>query len=147
MCPGRVVGEIAMLRQLMFVLIRCPIRGLNDQQPSMANLGVDDDGARRLGFWNLAPPSRLHHSWLCMDRCISLAWTAIHSLVHRSRQGSVRCHTSVDFKMATTSLVNGMPLRCCGLCSRSLFVAVVARAVAGWSCIRSLRLACVGPGD
>src|SRR5258708_26958126 len=30
---------------------------------------------------------------------------------------------------------------------RSLLVVVVARAVAGWSCFRSFRVACVGPSD
>ncbi len=114
---------------LCCTLKRRLIRGLHGRQPSMANLGLDNDGARRCLFWNLAPPSRLHHSRLCLDRCISLAWTAVRSLVHCSGQGSVRCHTSPDFNMATPSPVNHMPIRCCNLRTSSLFVAVVARAV------------------
>ena len=110
----------------------------------MANLGVNDNGARRCWFWNLAPPTRFRLSWLYLDRFISLAWAAIRSVVYRSGQGSVRCHTSLEFTMATSSLVNRLPPRCCGLRCRSLLVAVVARAVAGWSCFRSFRLACIG---
>jgi di/tricarboxylate transporter len=61
----------------------------------MANLGVNDNGARRCWFWNLAPPKRFRLSWLYLDRCISLAWTAVRSLVYCSVQGSVRCHISL----------------------------------------------------
>lgn len=132
---------------LCCTLIRGFIRGLHGRQPSMASLGFDNDGACRCWFWNLASPSRLRRSRLCLDRCISLAWTAVRSLVHCSRQGSVRRHTSLDFNVATPSPVNRMPTRCDNLCTRSLFVAVVARAVASWSCFRSFRLACVGSGD
>jgi hypothetical protein len=132
---------------LCCTLIRRLIRGLHGRQPSMANLGLDNDGARRYWFWNLAPPGRLHHSRLFLDRCISLAWTAVRSLVHCSGQGSVRCHTSLDFNMATPSPVGHMPSRCGGLRGRGLLVALVARGMAGWSCVRSFRLACVGPGD
>ena len=76
-------------RNLCCTLIRRLIRGLHGRQPSMANLGLDNDGARRCWFWNLAPPGMLHHPRLCLDRYISLAWTAVRSLVHCSGQGPV----------------------------------------------------------
>ena len=127
-------------------MIRCHSGGIRDQ-PSMANPGIDDDGARRCCLWNLARPNRIHYSRLFLDSSIPLAWTAIRSLVHRSNQGSVRCHASPDFKRATPAFVDRMPSWCCRLRSWSLFVAVVARAVASWSCFRSLRLACIGSSD
>jgi hypothetical protein len=117
------------------------------RQASMANLGVNDNGARRCWFWNLAPPKRFRLSWLYLDRCISLAWTAVRSLVHCSCQGSVRCHTSLDLNMATTSPISHMPSRRGGLRCRRLLVALVARGMAGRSCVHSFRVACVGPSD
>ena len=113
----------------------------------MANLGLDNDGTRRCQFWTLAPPSRLRRSRLCLDRFISLAWTAVRPLVHCSGQGSVRCSTCVGFKMGTRSFVDRMPSRYYNLRGGSLFVAVVAGPVASWSRFHSLRLAGVGSGD
>jgi len=40
----------------------------------MANLGIDDDGARRHWFWNLALPRGIHHSRLFLGSRLSLAW-------------------------------------------------------------------------
>src|SRR5215468_3877444 len=96
------------------------------RQPSVANLGVDDNGAGRYWFWNLAYPKGFRLSWLYWDKCIPVAWTAVRSLVHCPGQGSFRCHTSLDFNMATPSLINYMPSRCGGLRCRSLLVALVA---------------------
>src|SRR5580704_873789 len=117
------------------------------RQPSMANLGLGNNGARRCCFWNLAPPSRFHHSRLFLGGFISLAWTAVRSLVHCSGQGSAGCHTSPDFDTATPSPVNHLPSRCGGLLARCLFVVVVARGMASRSCVRSLRFAGVGSSD
>ena len=44
-------------------------RGTHDQQPPMANLGLDSDGGRRYRFWNLAPPCRLPCDWLSLGCC------------------------------------------------------------------------------
>src|SRR5215467_8250959 len=112
------------------------------RQASMANLGVVDNGARRCWLWSLAAPKGFRLSWLYLDRCISLAWTAVRSLVHRSGQCSVRCHASFDLNMATTSLITHMPSRRGGLCCWGLLVALMARGMAGWSCVRSFRVAC-----
>jgi hypothetical protein len=98
-------------------------------------------------FWNLAVPSRLYYSRLCLHGCISLAWTAIRSLVHCSGTGSVRCHTSFEFMVATPSPVNRMPSWCGRLRGRGLLVAVVAGPVASWPSFHSLRFAGVGSGD
>src|SRR5271155_1271944 len=87
------------------------VRGLYDRQPSMANLDLDSDGAGRCVFWNLAVPSRLHYSRLCLHRCISLAWTAVCGLVHCSNTGSVRCNTPSDFMVAAPPPVNRLPAR------------------------------------
>jgi hypothetical protein len=134
-------------RDLCFTVIRRLFRGLHDRQPSMANLGLNSVGARRCVFWNLAVPSWLYYSRLCLHRPISLAWTAICSLVHCSRTGSVRCHTSFEFMVAAPSPVNRMPSRRSGLRGRGLLVAIVARRMASWSCVRSVRLDCVGSSD
>ncbi len=128
-------------------LIQRLIRGLHGQQSSMANLGFDNDGASRCWFWNLAPPSRLHSSRLFLDRHISLARTAVRSLVRCSGQGSVRCHTSLYFNRATTSPFDHMPSRCVGFRNRCLHMAVVARGMASRPRLRSFRLACIGPSD
>jgi hypothetical protein len=134
-------------RNLCCTLIRRLIRGLHGRQPSMANLGLDNDGVRRCWFWNLAPPGMLHHPRLCLDRYISLAWTAVRSLVRCSGQGSVRCHTSFHFNMAAPAPVNHLPCRRGGLCAGGLLVVVVARGMASWPCFHSLRFAGVGSGD
>lgn len=110
----------------------------------MANPGLDDDGTRRHWFWNLALPRGIHHSWLFLDSRLSLAGTAICSVVRRSGQGSVGHYASLDFKMAAPALVNRMPAWCRSLRSWSLLVAAVAGAVASRSCFCSFRLACVG---
>jgi hypothetical protein len=123
------------------------IGGLHGRQPSLANLGLDNDGSRRCWFWNMAPPSRLHYSRLCLDRCISLAWTAIRGLVPRSGQGSVRCHAALNFSMAAPPAVNRMPPRCHSLRSRNLSMALMARAVASRSCFCSLRLTRIGSNN
>ena len=144
-CP--VTALIGTLGQPSFVLIRSLIRGIHDRQPSMANFGPDSNGAHRCWFWSLAPPSGIHHSRLFLDSRISLARTTIHSLVYRSGQGPVRRHVSLDFKMATIAFVSRVPAWCGSLRSRSLFVAVVARSMASWSCFRSPRPAGIGSGD
>jgi len=113
----------------------------------MANLGLDSNGACRCVFWNLAVPSGLYCSRLCLHRCISLAWTAVCGLVHCSSTGSVRCHTPSGFMVATPSPVNRLSSRRGGVRGRGLLVAVVARGMASWSGVRSFRLAYIGASD
>ncbi len=122
-------------------------RGTHDQQPSMANLGIDRDGGRRCRFWNLAPPSRLSCDWLSLGCDFSVAWTAIHGLVPRSGQSSVGCHATLNFNMATVPVVNRMPPRCRSLRCRNLSMALVARAMASRSCFCSLRITRIGSGN
>jgi hypothetical protein len=122
-------------------------RGSHGRQPSMANLGLDHDGARRYFFRNLAAPCRLYCSRLRLRGCISLARTAVCSLVDCSETGSVRCQCSIHFMVAAPSPVNRMSSRRGGLRDRCLFVAIVARGMAGWSRIRSFRRDCIGSGD
>jgi hypothetical protein len=110
----------------------------------MADFGFASDGPGGRWFWNLAPPNRLRRSPLRLGRCISLAWAAICSLAHCSSQGSASCYIAHCLKMATPSSVNRVPPGRCGLRSRHLFVALVARAVASWPGFRPLWPACAG---
>jgi hypothetical protein len=84
---------------------------------------------------------------LRLHRCVSVAWTAIRGLVHCSAHCPVRCHTAVEFNVAAPPPVTHLPPRCCGLRSRRLLVAVVARGMASWSCVRSFRVARLSPSD
>ena len=134
------------LSQLSYVLIRWLPR-IHDQQPSTTNLGPDSDGGRRCRLWNLAPPSRLPCAWLSLGWCFSVAWTAIRGLAPRSGKGPDRCHAALNFNMATLPAVNRIPPRCRSLRSRNLSMALVARAVASWSCFCSLRLTRIGSNN
>jgi hypothetical protein len=123
------------------------MRGTHDQQPSMANLGLDSDGGHRYRFWNLAPPCRLPCDWLFLGCCFFAAWTAIRGLVPLSGQRSVRCHATLNFNMATASVVSRMSPRCRSLRSRNLSMALVARAMASRSCFCSLRITRIGSSN
>jgi hypothetical protein len=122
-------------------------RRIHGWQPSMANLGLDSNGCHRRLFWSLVVPRWICRSRLSLDSRICLASAAIRGVVCGSPQVSARCHASLDIAMATPAPIGDMPAWCCGLRSRSLFVAHVARAVASRSCLRPLRLACISSRD
>ena len=113
----------------------------------MANFGVDCNVNRRCLFWSLVAQNWIRHSRLSLDSRVRLVCAAVRGVVHSSREGSVRCHGSPEIKRAATAPLVDMPAWCCGVRSRSVFVADVARAVASGSSFCSLRLACFGSRD
>src|SRR5579872_456748 len=113
----------------------------------MANPITDSDVACRYRPWSLAAACRFCSSGLCLDSYIYLARTAVCKLAHGFWRGSVGCHTSLELTPAAPSPFNRVPARSGCMRGRDLFVALVARGMASWSCFHSFRPDCVGSCD